>query len=114
MTCGLEWKPRQKGILRGTMTGGEIPKAELTPTPQESQQYVITIVDLEGFNEDLAAVLIEKTDGPLHIKINAICNNKRQLRKGGTSRMGIWTIQLHRCRSSSRTSLMSFESLEYS
>ena len=37
---------KSKEIVRGARTGAEIPKAEFTPTPQESQQYRITAVDL--------------------------------------------------------------------
>ena len=50
-------------ILQGTRTGGEIPRDELTAAENERHDYGFTTIDLDEFNEDLAAVLIEKTEG---------------------------------------------------
>ena len=78
---------KAKEILRGTRTGGEVPKEELTATPIERQGYGFTVVDLEGFNEDLAAVLIEKTEGTLRVKVNAVCERANvERKKDGGSR----------------------------
>ena len=72
---------KAKEILRSVRTGGEIPKGDLSPTAEEMQEYGVTMIDLEGFNEDLAAVLIEKTEGSLHNKVNTICEKANEDRK---------------------------------
>ena len=70
-----------KEILQGTRTGGEIPRDELTAIENERHDYGFTVIDLEEFNEDLAAVLIEKTEGTLHVKVNTICERANVERK---------------------------------
>ena len=68
-------------ILQDARTGGEVPRESLQATPEERTMWGLQMQDLESFDEDLAAVLIDKTAGTLHVKTVAICDRARNERK---------------------------------